>query len=166
MSSDQNATAPAPTAPSTKRRIAMGVFDKLDALELAVDAMVKIGVDPSHLVLVTGHSGPDTLAGIMLRHEGGQNTREIRLQGRHGVTLQIGRADQSAFAAPGLLSAPFETWGVAETTRKLSAQLDRGACVLVALVAAAEGEREVIEILLAHSIDQVQQHDIPSPTTV
>jgi transposase-like protein len=55
---------------------------------------------------------------------------------------------------------------VAGTTRRLSDQLDRGACVLVALVAAAEGEREVVEILLAHSIDQVQQHDIPSPTNV
>jgi hypothetical protein len=166
MPSALNATAHAPAAPSMRRRIAMGVFARLDALELAVDALLKLGVGPSHLVLVTGHAGPDSLAGIMLRREGGQNTQEIRLQGRHGATLQIGRADQSAFAAPGLLSAPFETWGVAETTRKLSVQLDRGACVLVALVAAAEGEREVVEILLAHSIDQVQQHDIPSPTNV
>ena len=164
MQSDLNATAHSPAVPSMKRRIAMGVFDKLEALELALDALAKLGVGPSHLVLVTGDGGPDTLAGIMLRHEGGQNTREIRLQGRHGATLQIGRADQSAFTASGLLSAPFETWGVAGTTRRLSAQLDRGACVLVALVAAAEGEREVIEILLAHSIDQVQQHDIPPST--
>ena len=157
-----NAAAYASTAVSGTRRIALGVFDRLEALQRAVDALIKIGVGPSHLVLVAGDSGPDTLSGILLRHEGDPATRQIRLQGRNGTALQTDRAGQSAFAALGLLFAPFETWGAVGTTRKLNAHLDHGACVLVALVDTVENEREVIEILLAHSIDQVQQHDVIS----
>ncbi len=161
-----DATAHAPTDPKRKLRIAMGVFDRIEALERALDGLAKTGVERSHLVIVAGDGRPDTLAGTILRDGGWPANRGIRVQGRHGTALKIDGASQSAFAAPGLLSAPFETWGTARSTEKLNAYLDRGACVLVALIDAIEHEREVIEVLLASSIDQVQQHDVSSPTLV
>ena len=138
----------------------MGIFDTLEDLEHVVDALAEIGVNPSHLVLVIGDTGPYALSGMLLRHEGGSRIAEIRLQRRKGKALQVGRTGPSSFAEPGLLLAPFETWGPAKTTQKLNALLEHGACALVVLMDRPEDEPAVLKILLANSIDQVQQHDV------
>ena len=155
-----NADGPEPIVPAPRHRILMGVFDTLPALEAAVDGLAMIGVTRSNLILVTGHSHPDSLTDRIARGEGNANTRKLRRQDRKGNTPRVSRLP---FAMQGLLSGPFETWGAAGTTGRLNAQLDRGGCVLVTLADQTENERDVLKILLAHSIDQVQQHDVIPP---
>jgi hypothetical protein len=125
-----------------KRRIAVGVFDTLPALERAVDGLVAAGIKPSGMTIVAGRAAsPGSLAEVMPQDELSQR----------GIVILTGT--QTA-------AVPFETWGIGGVAGRLRAHLADGACALVASVDTPEVEGQVLKVLLALSIDQVQQHDV------
>lgn len=142
-------------------RVAVAVFDNLSAIERAVDGFLSAGIEPSQMVLVAGNADEqNSLAHALIGHGNSLTFREIPIRGRKAATSSSGGADRSAFRGPDLLGTPFETWGTPSTAHNLQTHLDHGGCALIAAVDKPERERQVLAILLANSIDQVQLHDV------
>ena len=138
-----------------KPRIAVGVFGTSSALRLAVEGFGSIGVGPSHLVLVAGRSvDPQRFAGLL------HDRLELHIAGRDGIGGALTLLGRGRAVVPVLPLASFASWGTAKLARDLNAHLDRGACLLIVSVDAVDSERQILGVLLANSIDQVQLHDI------
>jgi len=141
-------------------RVAVAVFDNLPAIERAVDGLVGSGIEPSQMVLVAGSADEqNSLAHALIGHGNGETFREIPIRGRKAATPSPG-AGRSARRRPDLLGTPFETWGTPSTAQNLKTHLDHGGCALIAAIDKPEMERQILAILLANSIDQVQLHDV------
>jgi len=144
-----------------RQRASVAVFDSLGGLQLAIDGLLRAGVDPSRMLVVAGQPDDRTsLASLMLRYGARLLMLEIGLRQSQWNAQRPGSEALSTVAGSELMNQPFEAWGSSDSVRALKTLLNAGACALVALMDNPEIERRVLEILLTSSIAPVQQHDL------
>lgn len=144
-----------------RRRVAIGVFDSLGGLQLSIDGLLHVGVEPSRIMVVAGQPNDRTsLANLMLRYGARLLMLGIGLRDSTWSAQRTGLEATSILVGSEEMNQPFEAWGSSDSIQALKALLNAGACALVALVDNPEIERRVLEILLINSIAPVQQHDL------
>ena len=150
-----------------KLRVAVGAINDFDQLQDVVDHLTRSHADLCDLVVLTppgslcerlldvaqlddDHSG-DTLSVAVVR-EHGDGTLPRQVFARQGGNTALTE-----------LATRFEDWIEVHLARRLNRELADGACLLFVRIAAPESEVAISSVLLSHSIDSIQLHDVKIP---
>ncbi len=155
-----NTMVQTPMALPRKRRIALGVFDSRMALKRALAGLADVGIGPAHLVLFADQGGDPTALASQFRNQNGTVLAPVlSVAGRDELVA----AGLIKAVSPEVSTIPVEPGGMARMDHSLNAHLDRGACVLMVSIDDMDTEKQVLGVLLATSIHQVQLHDLLTP---
>ncbi|HEY8594167.1 MAG TPA: hypothetical protein VIL84_02895 [Devosiaceae bacterium] len=135
----------------TRPRVALSIYDRLEPLQLAAARLAAAGVVMTEMVLVAE-------AGL-LRDDVRRYTMQPGSEAHPNLVLHD-TAGNGLAETSSPLAANFERWTPPEVSSGLSRHLQSGDLLLVVPLAGTEQERQVSEILLETSIDQVQIHDV------
>jgi len=150
---------------SAKPRVAIGIFHDITRLRDALDQLVETGCSSSDIILLSDEGAlggqlqrlatrPDGQAGpIQLLTRNADDSRSERISAEYDATHSRLTRDQ-------LLH--FETWLTTRFADDLDENLKRGGCLLMCTTLDELQEQAVTRVLLQHSADRVQIHDIRS----
>jgi hypothetical protein len=150
---------------SAKPRVAIGIFHDITRLRDALDRLAETGCSSSDIILLSdagalggelrhlaarpdGHAGPIQLL-----------TRNADETGTEWISAEYD-ASHSRLTRDQILH--FETWLTTRFAEDLDDHLRRGGCLLLCTTLDELQEQTVTRVLLEHSADRVQIHDIRS----
>jgi hypothetical protein len=147
-----------------KQRIAVGVFHDITGLCEALDGLANIGCSADDVILLYDTGALDgqldqKLADFIDNSTGSVRTL-IRNSGEVGTERTEAKTAYSTLERDQILH--FETWLPPRFGSDLDGHLRRGGCLLFCTGLSEAQEQIITKLLLQHSADPVQLHDLPA----
>lgn len=142
-------------------RIAIGVFDRIDDLNAALGGLSAHEIPETSIVLLCAseaREGDANPAGNPGRI--GALAKSSAVFVRKGDRVERANSDPEPCGSPPLEEiVHMERWIEPRMAARLEDQLSAAACLLFGIAEAPEQELAICDVLIKHSVDQVQVHD-------
>ena len=154
-------------ATSEKRRVAVAAFSQTDELEEDLSELALAGIQNEHLCLLVREGALSNLAGggtgLHLSEIANglspvgsdENARPLLVSGGRNIHRMLGTPENGQGVAERL-----STWIPMRQSRSLETSLETGAALLWVCISDDDLEQTVPEILLRHSAQPVQVHEV------
>ena len=138
-----------------KIRVALSVLNAPGELKLVLDGFLETGVDCRQVLLIANCERAVMSVEMALRHWNNGGDDGLR-------PVLINSADSSSGSACAQTEqlANYAEWMDERLSCRLSKQLETGFCLLIVPLADINSELAVSEVLLKHTLNSVQLHDL------